>query len=117
MKRTKITVGKLVIEIETDDDEKAEEAEPVRLPVPQLIEKPEEKTPTNGGTHPHLLSNRELRILEMLTEGLSNKEIALRFVITESTVKVHMKSLLKKLRCKNRTTAALWFYQQNGAIA
>src|SRR6185437_16005755 len=56
----------------------------------------------------HALSRRELLILRMLTEGASNKVIALKMVITESTVKVHMKSILRKLRLQNRTQAAMW---------
>ena len=54
------------------------------------------------------LSRRELVILRTLTEGASNKVIALKLVITESTVKVHMKSILRKLRLQNRTQAAIW---------
>ncbi len=56
----------------------------------------------------HRLSRRELLILRMLTEGASNKVIALKMVITESTVKVHMKAILRKLRLQNRTQAAMW---------
>jgi two-component system nitrate/nitrite response regulator NarL len=54
------------------------------------------------------LSRRELAILRKLTAGASNKTIALNLVITESTVKVHMKSVLRKLRLQNRTQAAIW---------
>jgi two-component system nitrate/nitrite response regulator NarL len=54
------------------------------------------------------LSRREMRILQMLTQGASNKTIALKLVITESTVKVHLKAILRKLRLQNRTQAALW---------
>ena len=54
------------------------------------------------------LSRRELAILRNVTEGASNKTIALKLVITESTVKVHMKSILRKLRLQNRTQAAMW---------
>src|SRR4029079_18038156 len=56
----------------------------------------------------HALSRRELLILRMLTEGASNKVIALKMVITESTLKVHMKPILRKLRLQNRTQAAMW---------
>ena len=56
----------------------------------------------------HRLSRRELLILRMLTEGASNKVIALKMVITELTVKVHMKAILRKLRLQNRTQAAMW---------
>jgi two-component system, NarL family, nitrate/nitrite response regulator NarL len=58
------------------------------------------------------LSSRELAILRTLTEGASNKVIALKLVITESTVKVHMKAILRKLRLQNRTQAAIWAREQ-----
>ena len=54
------------------------------------------------------LSRREMLILRMLMEGMSNKAIALKLVITKSTVKVHMKAILRKLRLQNRTQAAIW---------
>jgi two-component system nitrate/nitrite response regulator NarL len=54
------------------------------------------------------LSRREMLILHMLTLGASNKVIARNLVITESTVKVHMKAILRKLRLQNRTQAAIW---------
>ena len=54
------------------------------------------------------LSRREMVILRMLMQGGSNKVIARNLVITESTVKVHMKAILRKLRLENRTQAAIW---------
>jgi two-component system, NarL family, nitrate/nitrite response regulator NarL len=54
------------------------------------------------------LSKREMRILRTLMEGISNKTIARQLVITESTVKVHIKAILRKLRLHNRTQAAMW---------
>jgi two-component system nitrate/nitrite response regulator NarL len=54
------------------------------------------------------LSRRETLILRMLMQGASNKVIARNLVITESTVKVHMKAILRKLRLQNRTQAAIW---------
>lgn len=54
------------------------------------------------------LSARENDILHCLIDGSSNKAIARRLAITESTVKVHMKSLLRKLNAENRTQAAIW---------
>jgi DNA-binding NarL/FixJ family response regulator len=51
------------------------------------------------------LSRREMAILRTLTEGASNKIIARKLVITESTVKVHMKAILRKLRLQNPTQA------------
>ncbi len=54
------------------------------------------------------LSNREQMTLMELTQGASNKLIARKLNITESTVKVHIKSLLRKIRVNNRTQAAMW---------
>jgi two-component system nitrate/nitrite response regulator NarL len=54
------------------------------------------------------LSSRELLVLRTLMGGASNKVIARTLVITESTVKVHMKAILRKLRLQNRTQAAIW---------
>lgn len=56
----------------------------------------------------HNLTGRESEILERLLEGDSNKLIARRLEITESTVKIHMKSLLRKINVQNRTQAAIW---------
>ncbi|WP_328702950.1 response regulator transcription factor [Arenibaculum pallidiluteum] len=54
------------------------------------------------------LSPREAEILRHLVEGESNKVIANRIGITEATVKVHLKSLLRKIGASNRTQAAIW---------
>lgn len=54
------------------------------------------------------LTDRETIILSHLTQGASNKHIARELEIAEATVKVHVKSLLRKIRAKNRTQAAMW---------
>ncbi|MSU90592.1 response regulator [Rhodobacteraceae bacterium 2CG4] len=53
------------------------------------------------------LSKRELQVLEGLTQGKSNKEIARDLQITEPTVKLHVKTLYRKIGAANRTQAAL----------
>lgn len=53
------------------------------------------------------LSPREMEILEFVTNGLSNKEIAMRLKISQQTVKNHMTSILKKLNVQDRTQAAV----------
>ncbi|MFO1187846.1 MAG: response regulator transcription factor [Alphaproteobacteria bacterium] len=58
------------------------------------------------------LSERELQILQCLAQGDSNKIIANRLEITEATVKVHVKSLLRKINATNRTQAAIWAVSQ-----
>ena len=56
----------------------------------------------------HRLSGREEQILKALVRGHSNKVIARMCALTEATVKVHMKSILRKIRVANRTQAAIW---------
>ncbi|NDJ63232.1 MAG: response regulator transcription factor [Chloroflexi bacterium] len=53
------------------------------------------------------LSPREMEILEAVTRGLSNKEIASQLGISQQTVKNHMTSILKKLNVQDRTQAAV----------
>ena len=54
------------------------------------------------------LSDREVEILRLLSGGRPNKVIAMILEITEATVKVHVKAVLRKLRATNRTQAAIW---------
>jgi two-component system nitrate/nitrite response regulator NarL len=63
------------------------------------------------------LSDREYVILMHLTQGASNKHIARELNIAEATVKVHVKSLLRKIRVNNRTQAAMWAINHVGPIA
>jgi len=53
------------------------------------------------------LSPREMEILQFVTNGLSNKEIAVKLRISQQTVKNHMTSILKKLNVEDRTQAAV----------
>ncbi len=54
------------------------------------------------------LSERERQIVDGLIKGQSNKTIARACGITEATVKVHMKAILRKVPCSNRTQVAIW---------
>ncbi len=54
------------------------------------------------------LTKREEQILKLISNGFSNKLIARELNITEGTVKVHVKHLLKKLNLKSRLEAAVW---------
>lgn len=61
-----------------------------------------------AGERSQNLSERENDILGCLVNGHSNKAIANRLQITEGTVKVHLKGVLKKIHVSNRTQAAIW---------
>lgn len=66
---------------------------------------PTEEQPTGTYTP---LSPREMEILELVTRGASNKDIAQRLTISEQTVKNHMTAVLRKLRVDDRTQAAVY---------
>lgn len=57
------------------------------------------------------LTRRERDILKLISQGMTNKAIARKLSITESTVKVHVKHLLKKMKLKSRVEAAVWALQ------
>lgn len=63
--------------------------------------------PPQSDSH-RALSTREMQILKCLIEGQSNKVIARQLEIGEATVKVHIKAILRKIRVRNRTQAAIW---------
>jgi len=60
-----------------------------------------------------VLSQREGQVLRCLVDGASNKAIARELEITETTVKAHVKGLLRKMRASNRTQAAIWALENN----
>ena len=60
------------------------------------------------------LTNREHEILSFIAKGLSNKLIARELNISDGTVKVHVKHLLKKLGLRSRVEAAVWMVNQQG---
>jgi RNA polymerase sigma factor (sigma-70 family) len=53
------------------------------------------------------LSRREHEVFELLAHGMTNREIADTLYISETTVKVHVRHILKKLGVRSRTEAAL----------
>jgi NarL family two-component system response regulator LiaR len=54
------------------------------------------------------LTQREMEILKLVAEGLTNQEIADRLVVSERTVRAHVSNILAKLHLANRTQAALY---------
>jgi RNA polymerase sigma factor (sigma-70 family) len=53
------------------------------------------------------LTDREKTILELVAQGLTNREIADRLSLSEKTVKHHMTNVLQKLQVRNRVEAVL----------
>lgn len=60
------------------------------------------------------LTAREVEILECIAKGMSNKVIARELDISDGTVKVHVKHLLKKLGLRSRVEAAVWMVHYQG---
>ena len=86
------------------------------VPTPEIDKSQSPDTDEKAGPNPHL-SPREAAILKALTQGMSNKVIAYQLQITEATVKVHVKAILRKIQVKNRTQAATWAWRQPASAA
>jgi len=61
-----------------------------------------------------MLSERETEIIKLIAKGMSNKLVARTLGITEGTVKVHVKNMLRKLNLGSRLEAALWAIEHWG---
>lgn len=85
----------------------------VNAALADAIRRPVEKPVTDISN----LTNRELEILELIAKGLSNKLIARELDISDGTVKVHVKHLLKKLNLRSRVEAAVWMVSFQGKPA
>jgi len=64
-----------------------------------------------------LLTSREREVLEMLAEGETNATIARRLVVTEDTVKTHVKHILRKLGVRNRSQAVSRYFHSQGYLS
>ena len=71
-----------------------------------LLEGRAESRPEDG------LTTREFEVLELVAEGLSNKQIARRLQISEGTVKAHLGSAFRRIGVQQRTQAALWMQER-----
>ncbi len=67
--------------------------------------------PRSGGLS--VLSRREREVLDLVSQGLMNKEIARALFISESTVKVHVRKICQKLAVRTRTEAARRAFEMN----
>jgi DNA-binding NarL/FixJ family response regulator len=58
------------------------------------------------------LTSREIDVLNLIAEGKTNREIADKLVISENTVKIHLRNILDKLHLQNRIQAAVYAVRQ-----
>jgi DNA-binding NarL/FixJ family response regulator len=61
----------------------------------------------------HRLTEREIEVLTGLTQGLSDKEIASKLFLSESTVKTHLRAIYHRLKLRNRAQAAAFAVENN----
>jgi NarL family two-component system response regulator LiaR len=71
----------------------------------------------DGTSHPDManyshLSEREREVLHLIAEGLSNADIAARLVLSEKTVKSHVRNILGKLHLADRTQVAIYAWRE-----
>ena len=62
----------------------------------------------------HDLTDREMDVLQLIAKGLSNKQIAAQLFISEETVKVHIRNLLRKLNVHSRVAATVLYLNTKG---
>ena len=80
------------------------------------MQQPDE--PSSDGTQPSAVSPvttltpRERQVAALIAEGLLNKEIAGRLMLTEGTVADHVERILRALRLRNRVQVAVWAVEQ-----
>ena len=62
------------------------------------------------------LSNREAEVAELVSRGLSNKEVANQLFVTEKTVKFHLTNIYKKMNVKSRAQLIVWCLPHVGFV-
>ncbi|HEY9868696.1 MAG TPA: response regulator transcription factor [Candidatus Obscuribacterales bacterium] len=88
----------------------AAQTKPSPAPSPEAAAAPPTRTePPTAGRQPlpEPLSQRELEVLRLVVDGLSNQEIADRLIISLATAKTHVRNILNKLAVDDRTQAAV----------
>ncbi|MBU1879773.1 MAG: response regulator transcription factor, partial [Chloroflexi bacterium] len=66
------------------------------------------RQPAQGESLPEPLTDREIEVLRLVAQGLSNQDVAGVLVLSPATVRTHVGNILGKLSLSNRTQAALY---------
>lgn len=80
--------------------------------IPGLLQKKTEETQTFDWNS-HGIGERELEIIALVAEGLSNKEISEEICLSEGTVRNYISNVLEKLELRDRTQLAVYYLQRN----
>ncbi|MDO5499983.1 MAG: response regulator transcription factor [Propionibacteriaceae bacterium] len=76
---------------------------------------PDPANHADQGLQPNPLTSKEMDVLRLVAESLTNQQIAKRLAIAEPTVKSHVSAILAKLDCTDRVGMVIWGYQ-NGVL-
>ena len=87
------------------------------LAAASLGQSPPDVRPRDGHGNPIEFSPRELHVLALLQQGKQNKVIAYELGICESTTKVHIRHIMKKLAARNRTQVVLMTKGVTGVVS
>ncbi len=91
---SKKDAGEISKEIENTEPEKSPDSK-------------EKDAAPGAATNPFALSQREMEVLQLLVDGLSNQEIADKLCLGTETIKTHMRHIMRKLSVSDRTQAAI----------
>jgi DNA-binding NarL/FixJ family response regulator len=80
---------------------------------PTLASEVQRRVSQDASSSVHGLTGREVDVLKLITEGRTNQDIARHLVITQNTVKTHMKNIFQKLGVSDRTGAAVKALREN----
>ena len=83
--------------------------------MPTLLARARALAPASSSPLPDGLSARELDVLRLVARGLSNREIGTALFISEHTAANHVRSILRKTACANRTEATAYAFRRGVA--
>jgi len=86
----------------------------IARPVVEAFHKPQPRAASDVAANSVHLSKRETEILDLLTTGLANKEIADRLGLSVETVRVHLRRIYEKLHVHSRIEAAMKYRAVSG---